>query len=182
MSDSQGFIDHPLQGKKLLIFDVDGTLRDCTVPNQPCPNNPDEWAIAPFVVDTLKLYKWSMTQCQLALVTNQGGIQGGYITDATCQELLRLLMYHLALQVQLPADVQRMMQKFIQYCPHIPERGCYCRKPSPYMLLNCVKGFFPVIAMLKLSDVVYVGNMESDKECAGNAGIDFIWAKDFFHG
>lgn len=42
---------------KLIMFDADGTLRRCTVPGQPCPNNPDEWELMPNIKETLQLFK-----------------------------------------------------------------------------------------------------------------------------
>ncbi len=33
---------------------------------------------------------------------------------------------------------------------------------------------------VKSEDTLFVGDMESDKQTAGNTRCDFMWAKDFF--
>ena len=49
------------------------------------------------------------------------------------------------------------------------------RKPKPGMLIELMDslGFTPV-------DTLYIGDRDSDQQAAEAAGINFIWAKDFF--
>ena len=68
-------MNHPFP-YQLFIFDADGTLRRCTVPGQPCPNQPGEWELLPNVVETLHHYDWRVRD--YAIVSNQGGIGLGY--------------------------------------------------------------------------------------------------------
>ena len=49
------------------------------------------------------------------------------------------------------------------------------RKPKPTMLLELIK-----TANVTPSDVLFVGDQETDKQAAEAAGVDFAWAKDFF--
>lgn len=51
---------HPLP-YKLLIFDIDGTLRSCFNANQPCPSQPGDWYLLPHVRETLEQYQWGTT-------------------------------------------------------------------------------------------------------------------------
>jgi D-glycero-D-manno-heptose 1,7-bisphosphate phosphatase len=63
----------------------------------------------------------------------------------------------------------------IVICPHGVNDGCNCRKPAPGMLQKIMRywGCSP-------KDTLYVGDMESDRQAAINAGCDFQWASEFF--
>ena len=51
------------------------------------------------------------------------------------------------------------------YCPHAPDEGCSCRKPSPEMILRAAARFdVDVGASLMLGDRM------SDLRCGANAG------------
>lgn len=60
-------------------------------------------------------------------------------------------------------------------CPHAPKAGCFCRKPHPYLLYKSMK-----TARAAPSETLYVGDMDSDREAAQRAGVDFLWAWEFF--
>lgn len=61
----------------------------------------------------------------LALITNQSGVGRGFMT------LGALLEIHANMQSELGAN----RLDAIYYCPHHPDDGCKCRKPSPEMIL-----------------------------------------------
>ena len=62
------------------------------------------------------------------LVTNQSGIARGYFSEATLNEVHDVLKQELnRWNAHLDA---------IYYCPHMPDTGCECRKPSPGMLVQ----------------------------------------------
>lgn len=67
------------QKYKLIILDADGTLRRTTVPGLPCPNAPDEWELIPGVRERLAEIDWTTTH--FAIVSNQGGVALGYLTE-----------------------------------------------------------------------------------------------------
>jgi D-glycero-D-manno-heptose 1,7-bisphosphate phosphatase len=161
-------VTHPLPGKRLLLFDVDGTLRRTTVPGQPCPNGPDEWELLPNVRETLACYDWD-TQHDWRLISNQGGIGLGYMTESAC---LRLL-YSCVHACGLPTTYSFVAHLHI--CPHAPNAGCVCRKPSPWMLLQAIQD-----VGVQLDEALYIGDMDSDREAARRAGIDYIEAARFF--
>lgn len=60
----------------------------------------------------------------LVLVTSQSGVGRGLMTQATLDEI------HARMQEGLGTE------RFdaIQFCPHHPDVGCPCRKPSPWMI------------------------------------------------
>jgi D-glycero-D-manno-heptose 1,7-bisphosphate phosphatase len=51
------------------------------------------------------------------------------------------------------------------YCPHRPDENCFCRKPSPEMLLNAAKTFGTI-----LSSAAMIGDRSTDLETARQAG------------
>jgi len=55
--------------------------------------------------------------------------------------------------------------KDIFYCPHSPDDGCNCRKPSPGLIMQAVEKYG-----IDLSRSCMVGDSTKDIECAVNAG------------
>lgn len=157
-------IIHPLP-YKALVFDVDGTLRGCTVEGQPCPNNQEESYILPHVQETLRFYTENRDM-RFGLITNQGGIGAGFLTFNTAQSML----------IDLGALLFPKHFCAVFICPHLPEDGCPCRKPSPYYLLH----FLYNRRMLTRRDVLYVGDLDSDREMAQRADVPFMPAVEFF--
>lgn len=49
------------------------------------------------------------------------------------------------------------------------------RKPNPGMLLEGMKH-----VGVEASETLFVGDRDEDEQAAKNAGVDFVWAKDFF--
>lgn len=60
----------------------------------------------------------------LALITNQSGVGRGYMTRDALDEI------HNNMQLELDAEALDA----IYFCPHHPDEGCACRKPSPEMI------------------------------------------------
>jgi histidinol-phosphate phosphatase family protein len=65
----------------------------------------------------------------LALITNQSGVGRGHMTLET------LLEIHANMQWELGASALDA----VYYCPHHPDEGCRCRKPSPEMILRACR-------------------------------------------
>ena len=65
------------------------------------------------------------------LVTNQSGISRGYFSQATLDEVHKVLK----------DELQRWDARLdaIYYCPHAPADGCACRKPGTGMLMQAEK-------------------------------------------
>jgi len=139
----------------LVIFDADGTLRDCTVDGQFSPLKPEEWKLKDDVADALKQYDWSKKKFGIA--TNQPGISRGELSEE--------------MSIQLIHDMIRGNFGFlpdkeaIQYCPHSIDGACDCRKPAAGMLHNIIKHFG-----VAASKTVFIGDSPRDKVAAENAG------------
>jgi len=160
---------------KLIIFDADGTLRRCTIPGQPCPNNYGQSEIIPGVTERLRELAHADNPPACFIASNQGGVAFGYLSASMALQMLRHMGHALRLNTGLrPWGVH--------VCFHHPDGtlepyaiDCACRKPRPGLLYEIMVG-----VEIGPNDTLYVGDMESDKLAAEAAGVDFEFAKDFF--
>jgi len=168
-------IVHPFLGKKLFVFDVDSTLRECTVEGQFVPNASSEWRVMANVKNTLNKYTWGPRDKLVGIISNQGGIAHGFVSELTTRSMLVDLLRELF----WGSEILDHALDCLRYCPHRTDAGCYCRKPSPFMLLSVIE-YYNNVAPLRLSEVLYIGDMDSDRECAERAQVDFCFAEYFF--
>lgn len=154
-----------LRDVRLLVFDADDTLRRTTVPGQPCPRAPEEWALLPGVRDTLSAVDWS--RVQLGIASNQDQVGYGFLTAGTAERLLRDLVH--------AATDGRVTDPLIRFCPHPLEMACHCRKPAPGMLFDLI-----AMAGAAADAALFVGNAAVDREAAARAGVRFVVAGEFF--
>lgn len=155
-----------LEDLKLLIFDADGTLRRSTVPNQPTPNKDGEWEVLPNVKEKLQKILSERADVILAIASNQGGIELGYLSREQAAKLLDDLYEEITGKCA--------PEGMIQLCPDF-KRPSECRKPKPGMLQKIMEQ-----AKIAQNQTLFVGDSEDDRMTAQNAGVRFIWAKDFF--
>jgi D-glycero-D-manno-heptose 1,7-bisphosphate phosphatase len=135
------------------FLDRDGTIVD---QSGGFLNNVDQMSAAEFLpgaVDALK--RLQAIGYQLHVVTNQGGVGAGYITELTLCEM------HLVLFERLNAEGVRLSS--IKACKHKPDAGCECRKPKPGMLHSIAQRF-----EIDLAQSIMIGNDITDVQ-AGNA-------------
>jgi histidinol-phosphate phosphatase family protein len=154
---------------RILFLDRDGTL-NAGVGSGP-PNHPHEVELLPGVAD--RLWRYAALGWRLVVVTNQGGIAFGYLSEDQAWAV------HREVSNRLPVDVDSTW-----LCPHHP-RGtiaryavdCPNRKPAPGALLEAMARYG-----VEAQDCLMVGDMDSDRAAAEAAGIPFAWAEDFFQG
>lgn len=155
---------------KLIIFDADGTLRYCTVKGQPCPNKPGEWEVLPKVREKLSSINWGSPaerKVGYGIASNQGGVGMGYFSHEMAFQLLRDMFIKV-----FGIEPENRVLKMSTQKPHEYSED---RKPKPKMLIDLINYW-----IVEPEDTLFVGDMESDKDTAQNAGCDFMWAKDFF--
>jgi len=157
---------HPLPGVRLLILDLDGTVRTCTVPRQPCPNRRGEQALLPGVAAAIAAYQ--AAGVPVGFATNQGGIQMGFFTEADFLETLTELRELLAAQSVDAAAIEA------RWCRHASRGRCGCRKPKPGMLFSLMSRF-----QVAPADTLFVGDRAPDRGAAQAAGCRFQWARTF---
>jgi D-glycero-D-manno-heptose 1,7-bisphosphate phosphatase len=133
------------------------------------PDAPGEVELLPGVTSVLQRYVadgW-----QLAIVSNQGGVAGGYISEAQAWAVQQRLVD------LLPVPV---VASYL--CPHMPDGAvveyaidCPNRKPRPGFILAAIEAF-----AARATDCLFVGDSITDKQAAEAAGVPFRWADRFF--
>jgi histidinol-phosphate phosphatase family protein len=152
---------------RLIAFDADGTLRGCSIPDQPCPNGPGEWHVLPNVRERIRTtYEFGIDH--YAVISNQGGVGLGFLSHEVVHDLLREAWREAAALIG-----QHHVR--ILFCPHNPRAGCECRKPEPGMLLEVLR-FYGLLPR----EMLYIGDRPEDEEVARRTACRFEWAAEFF--
>lgn len=157
-------------GARALFLDLDGTVRE-TKTGRVHPIEPWDQTIRPGVLRRLRQFREA--GYVLVGVTNQGGVAYGIFTEEDVKAINRRLAEKLA-----PG-----LFDLVLYCPHHPRgrlsayrNDAECRKPRPGMAFEARDRLG-----LDLARSLMVGDMETDREFAENAGIGaYYWADDFF--
>jgi D-glycero-D-manno-heptose 1,7-bisphosphate phosphatase len=165
----------------ILFLDLDGTVIHGKEELGHFVTGPHEVEVFEGVLDKLKVYKsqgW-----RLVLISNQGGIAMGHIAENTVNRIMQ--------------EANRLTANLfdrIVYCPHHPEANkdeqtpetlemaqCFCRKP---------RGGLVYATMASLTEqfhdeyyrpyaALFVGDLDTDRQCAESCGIEFKSAKDW---
>ena len=160
---------------KVLYLDLDGTVRHGFDELGRFVNGPDDVVVFPEAVAAIREYK--RNGWKIAAVTNQGGIALGHqsMEDA------------IAACVRTNELCGKLFDK-IAICRHHPEAhdptmaSCWCRKPRIGMIIDCATDLAGRYGMCPPSSALMVGDRPEDQKCAENAGIRFIWAKEWRAG
>lgn len=102
----------------------------------------------------------------IIVITNQSGIGRGLFTieqaDAFNHEMIRQLGF------------RGINVKAVYMCPHSPDEGCSCRKPSPELILKAKNDYD-----IDLSRSFMFGDKSSDVEAGKRAGVkSFLITQD----
>lgn len=92
------------------------------------------------------------------VVTNQSGIARGFFTEDVLTQIHRKLI------PQVESDGGRISG--IYHCPHLPEVGCECRKPSPGMLIRAAREHG-----IDFANSFLVGDRAEDIACGFGVGV-----------
>jgi len=172
-------MEQELLNYRLAVFDIDGTLTEikpavrALQPRLVTPNRLGEQQPIAGVIEKLAAIK--ARGIEIALATNRGGVAFGYTTLEEAKAL-----------AQEAADLCGIPDTRIYVCPyHAKARGkravmefareAECRKPNAGMLLQALADH-----TVLPGQAFFVGDMETDRQAAENAGMDFFWAADFF--
>lgn len=138
--------------RHFLLLDRDGVL------NEDRPDyikHRDEFR---FYEDALPALRWLHDhRIGAVLVSNQSGLNRGYITWENFWDI------HTYLIEGVREAGGAILGAF--YCPHRPEEGCSCRKPSPGLLRAASERF-----QIPLSETHFIGDRETDLLAASRAG------------
>lgn len=94
----------------------------------------------------------------LFIITNQSGIGRGYYTKDDFLALTKWMIEKL--------QDKNIKIEMVEFCPHLPDGDCDCRKPKIGMIKNINKKY-----EIDFENSWMIGDKQSDIECAKNAGI-----------
>ncbi|MGN6108554.1 MAG: D-glycero-alpha-D-manno-heptose-1,7-bisphosphate 7-phosphatase [Kofleriaceae bacterium] len=136
--------------QRALLLDRDGTL----IVDVGYPRDPARVELLPGAVETLLELQ---QRYLLVVISNQSGIGRGLITTPEAQ----------AVHDRVMDEFQRAGVRFAgaYYCPHAPDAGCTCRKPSPGLLLQAAAEL-----ELDLPRSIMIGDKASDVVAGRAAG------------
>lgn len=162
----------------LYLFDLDGTLITGYMDNPDKDYNvwhvlPGRWA---------RLNKLKMQGHTIAIITNQGGVAYGLVTEEECSAKLEQAIRKLGLgNPRSSGDAADP----VVYCsihhpngnaPYNDPELAARRKPSGAMIREAILDFPHSAAR----GVLMVGDRPEDEAAAKDAGVPFQWAHEFF--
>jgi rfaE bifunctional protein nucleotidyltransferase chain/domain len=137
--------------RAVVFLDRDGTL----IEDLGYPRDPEAVRLLPGAAGALRAL--ASAGFLLVIVSNQSGVGRGLITQEEAAAVhARLVSLFAAEGVNFDACL---------YCPHAPDAGCPCRKPSPGLLLRAAADL-----NIDLASSVMVGDKEGDAEAGLRAG------------
>lgn len=148
--------------KKTLLLDLDHTII------QPKnggthPKNTQDWEFVPGIADKLKEY--SDAGYRMFIVSNQAGIQHGYMTADQFKEKCESVMSDLR-----NAGVDMVNCVFCES----KDKDHHWRKPQTGMFEMLDDAY-----KIDKSTAMMVGDMDTDEMFATNVGIKFMYVQDF---
>jgi histidinol-phosphate phosphatase family protein len=141
-----------------VFLDRDGTL----IEDVGYPRDPERVLILPGVTEALR--RLTAAGRLLVVVSNQSGIGRGIVTAEEAR----------AVHERFVAEFEAAGVRFadVRYCPHGPDEGCRCRKPSPGMLCDAAEALG-----VSLPDSFMVGDKLSDVTAGRRAGCGTVLLK-----
>jgi len=120
---------------------------------------PEELELLPGSVESVARLNEAGFLC--VVVTNQSGIARGLFDESA------LSLLHKKLNAEMALGGARI--DAVYYCPHGPDDGCDCRKPSTGMLMKAVREH-----NINLAESWMVGDRAGDIACGSAAGCRTI--------
>lgn len=169
-------VEANLKPIRVLYLDLDGTVRHGFDEMGKFVNEPDDVVIFPEALAAIREYKaggW-----KIAAVSNQGGIALGHMSIETS----------VATMLRTQQLCEDLFDKIV-WCRHHPQATdpimayCWCRKPRIGMVIEAAAEIAKKFnGMCPPHLALFVGDRPEDEECAKNAGIRFIEAKNWRAG
>lgn len=137
---------------KLVVLDRDGVINENA---DDYIKSADEWIPIPGSLEAIA--RLNRAGYHTAVATNQSGIARGLFGIETLHSIHKKMDYLLA---QHGGHIETVL-----FCPHGPDEGCLCRKPSPGLLLQLADRLG-----IDLRGIPFVGDSLSDIQAATQAG------------
>ncbi|NOZ80515.1 MAG: HAD family hydrolase [DPANN group archaeon] len=141
---------------RAIFLDRDGTLNEETM----YAHRIEDFRLLPGVIEGLQ--KLRDAGYLFFIITNQSGIGRGIFSE---KEMHRFNDHLLSVLKQEGIRIEK-----VYFCPHHPEEGCDCRKPSPRYVFEAAKDF-----SIDLAGSYMFGDHRSDMLLARNAGIRSVF-------
>lgn len=137
---------------RLILLDRDGVINRDSLHYI---KSVDEFILIPGSVEAIA--RLTVAGYKIGVATNQSGVLRGLYTETELR----------AIHDKMIQSVQSAGGEIdaIEYCIHLPEEGCFCRKPQPGMLNALAKRF-----NCSLKEVPFIGDRVSDIQAAFAAG------------
>lgn len=170
----------------LYLFDLDGTLISSYMD---APDRAfDAWQPLPGRAAKLQYLE---RFAGVAVITNQAGVAFGFVSEADVQRKLwraalalgfgAIRIFDGAADATVHGREAPQLDVFVSYGDARSSDARYQdgsrRKPSGAMIREAIAEH----AGLAEDGVLYVGDRPEDQRAAADAGVPFMWAKDFFH-
>jgi D-glycero-D-manno-heptose 1,7-bisphosphate phosphatase len=111
---------------KGIFLDRDGVINEVLTTRVKFVNSPKDLYLLPKVGEAIKIL--NDNGFPVFVVTNQGGVGLGYMSEKTLQSV------HKEMEKQLSKFGATIAQ--FAYCAHKPNAGCECRKPGSKMITD----------------------------------------------
>lgn len=146
---------------KALFLDLDGTIIE-TKSDSEFPINVLDWKFKEGILNKIKKYYDS--SFNIVIVSNQGGIQLGYLVEKEFNDKLSIIV----------EQIEKHIEGSINYA-YCKDMISYYRKPNPGMAYK-----FALELQLNLRESIMVGDREEDNGFAKNAYIGTFFTIDDF--
>ena len=140
----------------LIILDRDGVINHDSIHYI---KNVDEFILYPGSVEAIA--RLTAAGYKICIATNQSGVTRGLYTEETLASIHEKMLKEIR---AAGGDIEA-----IEYCIHLPEEHCSCRKPQPGMLLALAQRLG-----CSLDKVPFVGDRVSDIQAALAVGASPI--------
>jgi D-glycero-D-manno-heptose 1,7-bisphosphate phosphatase len=145
--------------RQAVFLDRDGVI----IENR--PDHVKNWAEVDFLEGAMSaLRRLSQTPWAVVVVSNQGAVGRGLLDETTMRELQQRIV------AEVTQHGGRIDASYL--CPHHPDDGCDCRKPSPGMLRQAAREH-----QLDLRHSWLVGDAVTDLQAAQAAGVRGIMVR-----
>jgi D-glycero-D-manno-heptose 1,7-bisphosphate phosphatase len=143
--------------QRSVLLDRDGVL------NHDHPDYITSWEEYQFYPDALDALRWLKHHgIGTILISNQSALHRGLVDWDGFWQLHQRVINHVR---AAGGDIRAAF-----YCPHRPEENCWCRKPSPRMILAAARIFG-----LHLPSTPMIGDRLTDLISAARAGCRAVW-------
>jgi D-glycero-D-manno-heptose 1,7-bisphosphate phosphatase len=137
--------------KKVVFLDRDGVI------NHDSPDYIKSWSEFKFIPGSTEAIRdLTLNGFASIIISNQSALARNLISQSKLDDIHELMKNTIVSQHGKITD--------IFFCPHMPDKGCKCRKPEPGLIFQAQQKYD-----IDLSQAVMVGDSPKDIQCARNA-------------